>query len=841
MKTLRRRRASSLVITLLVLVVLSTIVVAFMQSMSIERMTARSVANSYQAQLAAEAGFSVALKRLSDSATTNYAVAYDKRITDPLERPLVFISLDANGQPTATNSINMTNGPAIPGTNHTFQLGPNYVKRANLFVLTNASGQTNGVYSFVVQDNGSKQSLLRYPSISPRAFATTLREVPLITESNGVLPPVVTNALYTIASNSPFWYTNLLTPASFNQIIGTNLNINEKLTDTLNWSALDNRQGGQKINIRKFKFYLDNSRGNGQGVNNPKAAVVEALLGQPSSVSETAWGGGNLMWLISTRNPARYTLTEARQIAADLIDYLDEDLHPTTDNIDAPTYLGVEGRLESNGKITGHPYINSVATGLIFTFNDSGMFNSSRMVCALGLVNPWSTNSLDMTGGSQYGIELTLGVEGTATGGTLGSEAQKYFGTVLNEQLTSVPSGLVQNRYIGPNTGVVFPQPVSGVLNYANFFSLYEQGVQQPPGMVFGDMKVVVKRARLLFKSTGGQTSYVQVLDSLAGIPVPLEPSTVALPGGGPRGSLTCKFTQVAQRRKRDFHLSGDPRLNFQTNAWILSESTEASGTPPPPPVPSTALNIASQMSASEGDGLQGMPTGATAWYRSAATTNHFFVRSTPAISPKQGVPGEPADFDPAKAPTGLAIDSIGELGYLFTGRPWQTVSVATTNSSVGRKDYQLLDFVDAGTMQTNNLGGARVNGKININTASPQTLRGMFTDIPGMTEPVLLGLIDAIATNSINSVDYPFIGSVDVGAVTNLTLGLANKFQRENLVRRIANLTTTKSDNFTIYSYGEAKQGQKTVARANLVAEVQLIEDGSGNVSLKVLRKTWK
>lgn len=50
------RRASSLITALLVLVVLSTIVVAFMQSMSIERSVARSVKNQLQAQIAADAG-----------------------------------------------------------------------------------------------------------------------------------------------------------------------------------------------------------------------------------------------------------------------------------------------------------------------------------------------------------------------------------------------------------------------------------------------------------------------------------------------------------------------------------------------------------------------------------------------------------------------------------------------------------------------------------------------------------------------------------------------------------------------------------------------------------------
>jgi len=58
------QRASSLVTTLLVLVVLSTIVVAFMQSMSVERNVSRSARNRYRAELAADAGIAAAQNQL---------------------------------------------------------------------------------------------------------------------------------------------------------------------------------------------------------------------------------------------------------------------------------------------------------------------------------------------------------------------------------------------------------------------------------------------------------------------------------------------------------------------------------------------------------------------------------------------------------------------------------------------------------------------------------------------------------------------------------------------------------------------------------------------------------
>jgi len=72
------RQGSSLVVTLLVIVVLSTIVVAFMQSMSLERKTAQSYKNSYVASLATEAAQAEALGRISTLMASNsyHAIGY---------------------------------------------------------------------------------------------------------------------------------------------------------------------------------------------------------------------------------------------------------------------------------------------------------------------------------------------------------------------------------------------------------------------------------------------------------------------------------------------------------------------------------------------------------------------------------------------------------------------------------------------------------------------------------------------------------------------------------------------------------------------------------------------
>ena len=66
-----RNKAASLITTLLVIVILSTIVIAFMQSMSIDRLTAKSARNILQAELAARAGLSSAVAQILTAVGTN--------------------------------------------------------------------------------------------------------------------------------------------------------------------------------------------------------------------------------------------------------------------------------------------------------------------------------------------------------------------------------------------------------------------------------------------------------------------------------------------------------------------------------------------------------------------------------------------------------------------------------------------------------------------------------------------------------------------------------------------------------------------------------------------------
>ncbi|MFM8766013.1 MAG: hypothetical protein ACKOEZ_14435, partial [Spartobacteria bacterium] len=123
MKTHIRQKASALVTTLFVVVVLSTIVVAFMTSMSLERKISKSLKTKYQAELVADAGMQDFLKRLDNIKTDGpYSAIY---VLGSNTNPYLFLGkriFSSNGTTTkrvplfstgATNFTALTNFNAV--------------------------------------------------------------------------------------------------------------------------------------------------------------------------------------------------------------------------------------------------------------------------------------------------------------------------------------------------------------------------------------------------------------------------------------------------------------------------------------------------------------------------------------------------------------------------------------------------------------------------------------------------------------------------------------------------------------------------------------------------------
>lgn len=833
-------RGSALVSTLLMIVVLTIIVTAFMQSMAVERRTATSYKNILQAELAAEAALNLAINKLRSAASENMIVHRTPGVSEE-QSAIVVSKLDSSGVISASSTISVSAAEAAGDRTYTFRIAPDLIRTSRAYRIddgsTPAVGAIESFGTFYLQDNASKQTLVRFPKPpTPRSYSTSIQEVPLILPSNNSLSSdgVGEANSHAVASGQltglQIWREKLLTVKTTNQLV-PEINADVTWADTSHISPALSKLGTPKIDLRRLKYYVD-SVSSSQAQGNPKSQVVEALLGLPSSVSpETSWGGGTLEYLISPLNPDRYSLDEARQIIASLIDYIDADLHPTTDNFEAPTYFGIEGRLEPDGTIVGHPYVVSIGGGLVFNLSSAGgavgQLNSTRVLLCWTLANPWSARSHPFSG--TYTPEFTVIVRGTAQGGNLGTDAAAYFGKDtqdrLNERLITIPS-LVQGR-LNPNAASSFPEAPDG-LSFANVYSLFNAGKRQPAGMQFRDVELELKVARLKFTATDNTTSYVQVI-STENNPLVLEmnPRNITLPVNS--GSVVYNPRSVNR-----FAYATDPRLNFKPSSWRvgINDSTfpanPSSGHAVYPVTPS--LNVTDAVDPDEWDLAQGMSTGNT-WFANANTRKHFFARS-----PAQ-LPNNPRNehYDPVGAPDAVAVNSIAEIGYLFTGRPWQTLRM--TPSGVHRKDFQLLDFLESGTMETFETASLDrfSQGKININTASPRTLTGFLSDLP-ISDAEKNLVIQQIQDRQ--QLPTPLIGAVDYAELDSFRRGLSEKATQEELLRRVANLTSTRSNSFTVYAHGECVQNGQVVSQANLTATVELSVNAAGTVDISVTNK---
>jgi Tfp pilus assembly protein PilX len=107
------RRGVSLVITLLCITVLTVIVMAFMQSMSLERKTAASYSNIARAQLAAESAQNEAVSRLSTLMSTlpYHAIGYTNATVNGVTQlyTILFGAANANATPTPYYLLSSTN------------------------------------------------------------------------------------------------------------------------------------------------------------------------------------------------------------------------------------------------------------------------------------------------------------------------------------------------------------------------------------------------------------------------------------------------------------------------------------------------------------------------------------------------------------------------------------------------------------------------------------------------------------------------------------------------------------------------------------------------------------
>lgn len=849
-----RRRGFALVITLIMVTLAAVVSVAFITSTSMERLTASSFSKRARAEMAAQSGLAAALNQLGNSADFKFITAVGDD-GDPIHSKPAIIPFTTD--PTS-GKVTLDEGAKrdlySTGTGATIILStvtnPKVTRTVGYVPITanvNGAEQEAERYAFYVDEAGSRQNL-GVQGGTDRVWVRDPNELPIVS-ATAAPAPLAANQIDAIKTQRPL----LFTPLTANRVLADAGATLTPPVDNYAYAAASemtnlNPDGKPRVNLTKLKTYVDGLAVS-QESNNAKASLVDRLINPGEEGTE--WGGGNLSILAKT---GRYSSIQAKQIAANLIDYLDDDVIPTTDNADNPTYFGVEGKADTSGKVVGHPYINFVGTGLVFNRSSASGFqgglNSTRVLAVLGIVNPWSLPTKDWSTFYKK-PEIDITVQGDASGGTLGSHASDYFHGTFNTTDSSNQLLTFPIAQIPPNTGYAFPARASASTNYATNYDILGTAGRQPPGMVFSGLGFKINKLRLKYTSTDGRSGYVQVLDNLKSIQQPANPGSADMDHEG--GSLIFKFASGAPD-KADFHLNSDARLSFTDVArnWLLSKSTE-NGTSPP--TPQTTVNVFANHDASNWDfSGAGPSTTNHLWYTKTDVGANFYVKSPPKDS------SEPK------------LNSTGELGYLHTGIPWETLRFYVTGDEAGGKerDKDLLAHVQSGTFTTNEYANMTthagqtdpstpipvVRGPLNVNNNKKPTLTALFLGASEVSDSeatdkaknggdeTAIALANAVAANG-NGTPFALPGDfLSLPGVKEITNAKNTDFDREILVRRTANVLGTNSTRFTVYALGEARDkiagGISTTSTVNLRAEVELQTDSRGKPVPKVLSTTY-
>jgi hypothetical protein len=834
----KRTRSSqsgvALITTIIVVAVLAVVAVAFMQSTSTDRLSSRTVANYYRAQLAARAGLAEAMALIQQGTQDFTYVSGSEPQGNTYRTFLRSVSGDSgtwefNGEKIYLDS-GAGDGASILLTGTLAEPGLRRGAAWKTIPLENPRPNETKQFAFWVDDAGGKQNLTWWGGGGVRGLATNLADLRLTLPSpNGVeagpFPAAALTALADSRSYAPSSFRladrrfdsqtatiRLPTVSSLNLLApGVPEGSLERYFFTMSSaSGAVTPSGGPKLNLAALRRHINNLNTD-QGPDSPRALLVEELLNE-NPEGEQNWGGGSLAWLAKSE---KYTTEEQKQIVANIIDYLDDDLIPTMDNTNAPTFFGVEFKLE-DGNVRGHPFVNFVGLGSVYNWKTNnpelGRLNSTRILGFVGLVNPWSSKIPS----DAYEVKASVEITGEVTGGTLGTLPSLYF----ERELAPPPDGPAPPREIDAKTGTTFPGPARGN-NYANMKSFFEAGAPQPPGISFQNLEYRLAPLRLIFTSDDGTSGVVQIINNAK---TKMVPEIVAFRDDTPD---VYKITRDSPLQE-DLHLTSDPRLNFKEASWANYRSS--GGTTADIPTPQTPVDLTSDVGPNW-DGSQNMPVGAE-WYKSEYVTNHFSRLS------REG------------------MESIGELGYIWTGKPWQTVNL-TADNNASPQDWNLLDYITAGreagdvalsvlpvkAAATNAAGGLTssllASGGFNINTRKLPTFAAVMSNAPDIAPNFANSVLGTPSASQPSA--YGEIAALAAAAPGSVSGGASTKFAREAAQRALANVAVNHSRVFTVHSAGEYRLGD-SVSRAQLETDIFVgVDPATGSAMIQVIDQRFR
>lgn len=877
----------ALVTTVIVVAVLAVVAVAMMQSTTVDRLSARSVANYTRAKLAAEAGVAVASAALATNSTndtfivvlnTNRQLFIGNGVTNPpastnfaymplfsavsgLTSPVAAITSAVVPTTNVTGGVVFTN--QLPG-------GLSVTSPAITWLYmtsTNAANQvvTNARFAYWVEDLGGRLDMsVVGTNTAGRPSGTNPAEIALWS----VFSPGANNDFgNAIAGALIGARSNLLTAATarlVNSGVATNHladlaanlrhDTNEPELIPLGFGYAD--QGRPKFNL--------NTNISAAGVSAIATIInqnLEQFVQRAGGYTNSAAGG-------ATNTAAYVPFSYLQTLAANIVDYADTDSTATTDgaalttNRVRPVYRGVDA----------YPFITEINKRYVWTSNNitnsGGTPGRGVVVETTDFVEVWNPSSQ----ATQPGTLTFLAVHGQpVTFGFLNSSfaAPTWASNSAGAVMDGVTTNQLNVSALQPNAFQVLACPT-----VTNFFFV---------------------------PSTNAITAQIQQETANSSFHV------------GWSGLLVDAAMGGMLRNQGNLNL-GTPINRSQLPSFIYRQSAAAFGDPasgdPRATIYLSRILDANAYAPNSSFGGRNRRAG------TVAATQPFYEVS-PKTWPDSGhdsSPGNPAGTDntlptavalasytnipPARLSNAGAYSNITELGAIFDPIQWRESSLAawqgkwtnlTANATadngygggnslrIGRAEHprftntglraaQLLDLFAVGPTNSAGMVVRRSAGRINLNTAGTNALRALAAGVSHTSDPALqpggtnfvppVGALNAFVQGVTNSRGAkPFFSVNELPSIT--TNGIAAQWPTnsvfgntnagvsgvtawsdaaaEEWFRKIHSLATVRSRNFLIHVVGQSlgtNNPTTPLSTYRMAAQVYLSPQRSGGLT---------
>ena len=767
-------RGIALVLTLAILVIVTMLVVAFAVSMRVENMASKNFNQMIQARQFAQGAVDIAVGQIR-SAVTNatYATSPGAIFYKPIGGVWTNTLLYTPYVNSTIGSNDLNAGNWITGTNSFYTNGLSmFVGWSNVVAVSGVVTQY-GRYAYWVDDESTKVNL----NVASSRGSDLSGQTPAAIDLSGMFNAADQSAITTYAATiRPFdtldciQLANVTQPGEYsNQFYTT---VNSSSPDYTPW-------GTKRTNV---VWIATNSLSLDQKVAAISNALADANLGN--------WFGGQTF---ATKYPS------VAQIAANIINYIgtagnypvDSTTYPSPPGSWAdrtpPSYLGLEQT----------PYLNQLVISNTFCFTTNGMAPgwAKMTVTNTAFAQLWYPYTNSWTWSLRPEIYLTntsIGINSRTSPPSLWTDRtplaneatiDSYGGGAILKKLDYPLSNYIgtANPYVFGAVQLANPHVIAPVTNTAVVVIITDPG----------NMMAIFDANNVGY---GYRIDYAQI--PLISTQLVLDLGTL-LPKHA--GSFSTNLLLAAS--------CNDPRVKPVSNSWT--------------PTPNGTLNLAGP----------------------SPTVNYQTVSGV--------IRGDGDNSYHISAPPRRGTMYPGELAFIHTGVPWRSLWLQPEPPAevLAAKipDWAILDLFSQ-TDTTNVVGRINVNAYISngVSLFPPRTvpLAALLTNVVAANTDYKIGMV----TNNLyygtpvsNSVLYTlapssgsgplcpaamtFIGEVCEiqGLATNnyTSTTLTNKFAAEAPVRGIANLITTRSNDFTIWAIAQSLQ--VTPTGTNVTGEVKV------------------